>query len=393
MRLKKIELNLPVFLTGATVIALASFSAGNLWHGSIGSLVLGQGTDSLNYSSLGDLYGLMQRNFDGKLSAQAALDGARKGLVAAGGDPYTVYLTADEAKALNDDLDGHLTGIGAEIGIKNNLLSVISPIDDSPAAKAGLRAGDIIARINGEDTTNMSVSVAVNKIRGPKDTKVTLKIMRSGTPDPFDVTITRDDITTPSVKSSLKNGDVGYIEISRFGPDTADLVDKAATQLKAQGAKKVILDLRDNGGGYLSAGISVASEFLPAGQLVLEERTGGQTRDKDNATSGGQLIGLPTIVLINGGSASASEIVAGALHDHHIAQLVGEQSFGKGSVQDIKELSGGAELKVTIAHWYTPGGVNIDKEGIKPDVEVKLTDADYNADRDPQLDKALELLK
>jgi len=195
------------------------------------------------------------------------------------------------------------------------------------------------------------------------------------------------------VKSSLKNGNVAYINITRFGPDTADLVNQAATSLKAQGATKVILDLRNDPGGYLDAGVAVASQFLDSGKLVVEERTNGKSTNKLNAAGGGLLKGMPTIVLINSGSASASEIVAGALHDNKVAQLVGEKSFGKGSVQEIKNLPDGAQLKVTVAHWYTPGGVNINKEGIKPDVEVKLVTADFNASRDPQLDKALDMLK
>jgi carboxyl-terminal processing protease len=313
--------------------------------------------------------------------------------VAAGGDPYTTYMDAKESKALADDLGGKLSGIGAEIGIKNNVLTIIAPIAGTPAEKAGLRAGDMIARINGEDTSNMGVDTAVSKIRGKADTQVTLKIGRAGTPEAFDVTITRANITVPSVTWSMKNGNVAYIKVSRFGDDTTTLIEQAATELKGQGAKKVILDLRNDGGGYLNAGVAVASEFLDPGKLVVEERTGGTSRDKLTATGGAQLGGLPAVVLINGGSASASEIVAGALHDNKAAQLVGEKSFGKGSVQEIKTLPGGAQLKVTVAHWYTPGGVNINKEGIKPDVEVKLTTDDYNAGHDPQLDKALELLK
>lgn len=344
-----------------------------------------------DFSSLNSIYGLMQRNFDGTVNDQKALDGAKAGLVASGGDPYTVYMTADEAKNLSNELTGKFSGIGAEIGIKNNILTIIAPIDDTPAARAGLRAQDLIAKINNEDTTGMSVDTAVSKIRGTKGTQVTLKIVRAGE-DPKDITITRDDITVPSVKWSVKNGNVGYIDVSRFGPDTASLVDQAATELKAKGATKIILDLRNDPGGYLDAGVAVASEFLPTGKLVVEERTGGKSTNKLNAADGGKLLGLPTVVLINGGSASASEIVAGALHDNGVAKLLGETSFGKGSVQEIKDLPDGAQLKVTVAHWYTPGGVNINKAGIKPDVETKLTTADFNAGSDPQLDAALKLL-
>lgn len=390
--MKKIELNPVVLAASGVAIAVGSFFAGDALHAQI-RLPFMAPTQQLDFSDLNDIYGLMQRNFDGKIDAKTALDGARKGLVAAGGDPYTTYMTKNEAKELNDDLGGKLSGIGAEIGIKNNVLTIISPIDDTPAQKAGLRGQDIIARINNEDTGNMSVDTAVSKIRGQAGTQVTLKIVRKDTPEPFDVTITRADITVPSVKWELKDGDVGYIKMSRFGPDTASLMDQAAVDLKNRGAKKVILDLRNNGGGLLDASVAVASEFLPSGQLVVEERTDGKSRDKLTSRDGGRLRDMPTIVLVNSGSASASEIVSGALHDHKAARLVGEKTFGKGSVQDIRPLPGGAQLKVTIAHWYTPGGININKEGIKPDVEVKLSTDDYNANRDPQLDKALELLK
>jgi len=334
----------------------------------------------------------MQSRFDGSIDAQKALDGAKAGLIAAGGDPYTVYMTKDEAKTLNDQLAGKLSGVGAEVGIKNNLLTVIAPIAGAPAQKAGVRAGDVIAKIDGQDTTGLSIDVAVGKIRGKAGTQVKLTIVRPNS-DPLVIAITRADISVPSVTWSLKNGDVGYINITTFGTDTSTMMDQAATDLKAQGAKKIILDLRNDGGGYLSAGIDVASEFLPQGKLVVEERKGGKSNEKDYATGTSKLLGLPTIVLINGGSASASEIVSGALHDNGVAKLLGEQSFGKGSVQEIQNLAGGAELKITVAHWYTPGGVNINKKGLTPDTVVKLTNDDYNASRDPQLDAALAALK
>jgi carboxyl-terminal processing protease len=335
----------------------------------------------------------MKNNFDGSIDAEKALEGAREGLVAAGGDPYTVYLDAKAAKSLSDGLTGSLSGIGAEIGIKNSYVTVIAPVDGTPAQKAGLQPGDIIIKIDKEDTTGMSVDTAVSKIRGKKDTQVTLSLVRGTTNPAFDVTITRADIVVPSVKWSMKEGTIGYIQLTRFGPDTAQLTDQAATELKAQGATKIILDMRNNGGGYLDAGVAVASEFLPEGKLVVEEKTGGKTRDKLNSSAGGKLVGLPLEILVNGGSASASEIVAGALHDNGVGKLVGEKTFGKGSVQEIKKLDGGAEFKVTVAHWYTPKGININKEGIKPDSEVKLTTEDFNASRDPQLEAALAALR
>ncbi|MEO7617771.1 MAG: S41 family peptidase, partial [Candidatus Saccharibacteria bacterium] len=375
------------------VVLIGTFWAGDALHGRVYNPFTPHSTQHVDFSSLNDLYVLMKNNFDGKIDSTTALEGAREGLVAAGGDPYTVYLDAKAAKSLSDGLTGSLSGIGAEIGIKSSYVTVIAPVDGTPAQKAGLQPGDIIVKINKEDTTGMSVDTAVSKIRGKKDTQVTLTLVRGTTNPAFDVTITRADIVVPSVKWSMKEGNIGYIQLARFGPDTAQLTDKAATELKAQGATKIILDLRNNGGGYLDAGVAVASEFLPEGKLVVEERTDGKSRDKLNSTGAGKLVGLPLQILVNGGSASASEIVAGALHDNGVAKLIGEKTFGKGSVQEIKQLPGGAEFKVTIAHWFTPHGININKEGIKPDSEVKLTTEDFNASRDPQLEAAIAALK
>jgi carboxyl-terminal processing protease len=390
-----ITLNPLVLLAGGAILLLGAFYAGDAFSSNLNLPGLSS-VGKLDYSSLDPLYTVLKRNFDGSLSQDSAVNGAREGLVAATGDPYTEYLTASQAKALNDDLTGSISGIGAEIGMKNNVLTVIAPIDGAPAAKAGLRAGDMITFINGQDTTNLNVDTAVGKIRGPAGTTVKLKVVRAGEPKPFELTITRAHITVPSVKWSMKNGNIGYINITQFGPDTSDLTAKAAGELKSQGATKIVLDLRNDPGGYLDAAVSVASQFLPSGKSIVSERKGpgGKTLvDQLNARDGGQLIGLPTVVLINSGSASASEIVSAALHDNHVAKLVGVTSFGKGSVQEIKSLAGGAELKVTVAHWYTPAGININKAGIKPDESVDLTTDNFNANQDPQLDKALQMLQ
>ncbi len=344
----------------------------------------------LDAEGLSQVYRLLQQKFDGRVDAGKLRDGAKLGLAAATGDPYTVYLSAQSAKAMNDDLNGTLSGIGAEVGIKNQKLVIISPIDGAPAAKAGLRAGDQVIKINDEDPSSLTLDQAVQKIRGPKGSQVKLTVIR-GTGTPFDITIARDQITVPSVKWSLKPGNIGYIQITQFGPDTAKLVDQAASELSGQGAQQFILDLRNDPGGYLDAAVKVASEWVGQGRVV-EERRGATIVQQYNASGNGKLIGDKTVVLINEGSASASEIVAGALQDHHAATLVGEKSFGKGSVQEIEQLSGGAELKVTVAHWYTPNGKNINKAGIQPDVTVKLDQSDYNASRDPQLEKALSSL-
>jgi carboxyl-terminal processing protease len=390
---KKVQLNPAVLLISAVVLVGVSFYSGNMLAGTV-QLPGIKPSGSIDYSSLNPLYTLLQRNFDGTITPQSALDGAKTGLVAATGDPYTEYLTATEANALNNDLNGTLSGIGAEIGQKNGQITIIAPLAGTPAQKAGLKDGDVISRINGTDTTNMSVDQAVLDIRGKAGTSVTLQIVRAGEIAPFNVTITRANIQVPSVNYKMEpNTTIGYINITQFSTDTADLMNKAAQSLVNQGAKSIILDLRDDPGGYLSAAVSVASQWLPQGKTVVSERTGGVTVDTEYSQSGGLLIGLPTVVLINSGSASASEIVSGALHDNGAAKLEGETSFGKGSVQQIKNLPGGAELKVTIAHWYTPKGININKKGITPDVVVPLTTADYNAGSDPQLQKAIQMLQ
>lgn len=370
----------------------------------VGGFVLGQaaprlvpsswliGRSNLDFSSLNEMYDLMQRKYDGNIDQNKVLDGARAGVVSSAGDPYTVYLDAKAAKDLDDQLKGTLSGIGAEVGIKNNHLTIIAPVEGSPAEKAGLRAGDVVAKINNQDPSDLTLDQAVAKIRGNKGTKVTLTIVR-GTSQPQDLTITRDVITVPSVKWSMKPGNIGYINITEFGTDTADKTVQAARELKSQGAQKIVLDLRNDPGGYLDAAVSVVSQFVPAGKTVVEERHDGKTRDTLESQDGGQLVGLPVVVLINEGSASASEITAGALRDDIGAKLIGEKSFGKGSVQEITKLDGGAEVKITVAHWFTPSGKGIDKVGITPDIEVKQTADDFNAGRDPQLDRALQQLQ
>ena len=360
-----------------------------------GGFVVGRQAQSgaartLRLDQLENIYGLLQRKYDGELKLDQLIEGAKQGFVAATGDPYTAYLTKDEAKRLRDDLRGDLSGIGAEIGIKQERLSIIAPLPDSPAQAAGLRAGDQIRAIDDVDTTGMSVEEAVSKIRGEAGTQVKLLIVRGATPAQT-ITIKRALIQVKSVKWELKPGQVGYLQISRFGDDTVSLLQQGIADLKRQGANSYILDLRNNPGGYLQTSVDVTGLFVSNKVVVEERRVRGRTKQLRSG-SGAELEGAKLVVLINAGSASASEIVAGALQDHKVAQLLGERSFGKGSVQEIVDLSGGAQLKVTIAHWYTPQGRSIDHEGIKPDIEVKLEPADYDAGRDPQLERALQLL-
>ncbi len=355
--------------------------------------------NKIDTTLLDKVQSILQNKYNGELDYQKMSEGAAAGAVAALGDPYTTFLDEASNKELNDDLAGELSGIGIEVGQKNDRLTVIAPIDGTPADNAGIRAGDYIAAIDGVDSRSLTIDEAVKKIRGEKGTKVKLTIVR-GSESPKEIEITRDLINVPSVTSELKADNVGYIKIRRFGEDTAQEVRKAGLELKLQGAKVLVLDVRDNPGGYLQSAVDVASEFYSEG-VVVEERSRNSKTKVDNAKPGGALTDIPVIVLINEGSASASEILAGALNDKDEAILIGEKSYGKGSVQEVICLNNilfsnnckGPSLKVTIANWFTPNGVNISKEGIKPEFEVKLTEDDANNNRDPQLDKAIELAK
>jgi carboxyl-terminal processing protease len=267
----------------------------------------------------------------------------------------------------------------------------VSPIEGFPAAKAGLRPRDVVAEINGKSAFDLSVTEAVNKIRGQVGTNVKLKIIRDNEELNFD--IKREQITIPSVESEILEGNVGYLKISRFSEDTDDLARQAADEFKRASVKGVILDVRNNPGGLLDASVELAGLWLPKGDTVLEEKRGGVTMQTLQSNGPATLKGIPTVVLINEGSASASEIVAGALKDNGAATLLGAKTFGKGSVQQLEELPDGGILKVTIARWYTPGGKNIDKEGIKPDKAVEQTAEDFKNNKDPQKDAAIQFLK
>ncbi len=344
---------------------------------------------NLDFSSTEQVYDLLKQKFDGKLSYSDLEAGMKKGLVEAAGDPYTVYLSPKDAKEFSEDLNGTFSGIGAELGKRDDKIVVISPLSGSPSEKAGLRPGDQIVSINGADVTKLSVDAVVNKIRGDVGSEVTIGVVRNG--EAKEYKIVRAQINVPSVETKILPGNIGYMKITRFGDDTAELAKKGAAEFKEKKVTGVILDLRNNGGGLLSSSVDVAGVFLD-NKVVVEEKTGGKVTSSLKTGDNPPLGGVPTVVLINGGSASASEILAGALSDHKAAKLLGEKTFGKGSVQELLDLEDGGKLKVTVARWFTPNGKNIDKAGIKPDIEVKLTDDDYNKNRDPQLEAAKRAL-
>jgi carboxyl-terminal processing protease len=342
-------------------------------------------TGTLNLAPVQKTYQDLKANFDGTLNMNALIDGASRGLVEAAGDRYTVFMDAKEAQAFDDDLSGKIGGgIGAEIGIRNDQPTIVRVLADNPAEKAGLKAGDIIIGINDQSTKDWPSDRTAEAIRGEVGTTVKVDVRRGNETQTF--TITRATVTNPSVSSSVQDG-VGILDISRFDSETSSLARTAAQNFKQQNVKSIILDLRDNGGGYVTAAQDVAGLWLQD-KMVVSERTGNKVVDELKSGGDPILAGIPTVILVNGGSASASEIVAGALQDYKAATLIGEKTFGKGTVQKVIDLANGTKLKVTVARWYTPNGKNITKEGIQPNQKVEMSLADTNSGKDPQLDAA-----
>lgn len=349
-------------------------------------------SEKLDYGGVDEVYSKLKDSYDGKIEASKVKDGMKAGLVKAAGDPYTEYLNEQESKDFSSQLNGSFEGIGAELGKDNNFIVIIAPIDGFPAQKAGLKSRDIISKINGDTAVDISISDAVKKIRGPKGTKVKLEIVRDG--KPLEIEITRDQINIPSVKTEITAENIGIIKLSRFGDDTVKLATEAANDMKTKNVKGVILDVRGNPGGLLDAAVGVSNIWLPKGKTILEEKRDGKVIKSYASTSNNPILeGVPTVVLIDGGSASASEIVAGALSDNNVATMIGVKSYGKGSVQEVLPLSGGGTLKVTVARWFTPGGRNIDKEGIEPSQKVEFSDDDSKAGKDPQKEAAIAKLR
>jgi len=344
---------------------------------------------SIDLSSVQETYNKLAANYDGTIDDTLLIQGANRGLVDAVGDAYTVYMSPQESIDFNNTLSGNIGGgIGAVIGIKNDRTTIMSTLKDNPAEAAGLMANDTILKVNDESTIGWTVDKAVGLIRGEEGTTVKLNIQRSN--EIKDYTITRAIINNPSVINSVTDG-IGTMAISRFDDETGNLARAAAQDFRTQNVKAVILDLRGNNGGRVATAVDVAGLWLDD-KVVVTERTGDVIKETLKSGSNALLADIPTVVLVDGGTASASEIVAGALQEHHVAKLIGERTFGKGSVQQPIQLDGGAQLKVTIARWYTPDGKNITKEGITPDTIVSLTQADVDNDIDPQFNAAKQVL-
>lgn len=326
-------------------------------------------------------------------TAQDRVWGAIQGLASAYGDPYTVFLPPVEAKQFEEDISGNFEGVGMELGIRNKQLQVVAPIKNSPAERAGVKAGDVILKIGEQSAIDMPVDAAVKLIRGKKGTPVTITFLPSGSSKPVEKTLIRDIIDIPTLETSMKNG-VFVIRLFSFTAQSPNLFRNALREFILSGSDKLVLDLRGNPGGYLDAAWDMASYFLPGGTVVVTEDFGDKGSPRIYRSKGYNVFGprLKMVVLVDGGSASASEILAGALSENGVAKLVGSKTFGKGSVQQLISLTPETSLKVTIARWLTPTGHNLSHDGLTPDYPVEVTEADVLAGKDPALDRAVQLL-
>jgi carboxyl-terminal processing protease len=325
---------------------------------------------------------------------QEKVYGAITGMVNSLGDPYTVFFPPVEAKAFASEVRGNFEGVGMEIAVRDKILTVVAPLKGSPAEKAGMLSGDKIIKIDEKDATNITTEAAVNLIRGPGGTVVTLLVVRAGHKQPIEVKITRGVINIPTTESKDLGNGIFKIDLYSFTENSPNLFREGLRKFVESGRTKLILDLRGNPGGYLEAAIDMASWFLPSGKVVIREEFGQGKEETVYRSKGYDIFGpgLKFVILVDGGSASAAEILAGALSEHGKATLVGSKTFGKGSVQELVNITSDTSLKVTIARWFTPNGVSISQQGITPEVLVERTQADREAGRDPQLDKAIEIL-
>lgn len=330
------------------------------------------------------------------LTDQDKVWGAVQGLAAAYGDPYTVFFPPEESKSFSEEIQGNFEGVGMEVSIRDNVLTVIAPLKNNPAYNAGIKSGDQIIKINGTSTASLSVDEAIKLIRGPKGTKVVVEIVRKEVEDPIYFTLVRDTIDIPTLDTETLPGDIFVIHLYNFSQNSADLFRGALRQFVLSGSHKLVLDLRDNPGGYLEASVDMASWFLPTGKTIVTEDFGSSTPQDVYRSRGYNIFNknLQFVILTNGGSASASEILAGALQQYGKAKLIGEQTFGKGSVQELLPVTSGTSLKITVARWLTPNGTWISEKGLTPDIVVPFVADKNNPKKDVQMDRAvLELNK
>lgn len=350
----------------------------------------GKWVQNADFDLYWEVWDLLKSDYVNKdsLADKQLFYGSLEGLVSSLDDPYSEFMDPQENKQFEEDMSGTFEGIGAEIGIRDDLLTVISPIEGTPAQKAGIMAGDKILEINRESTQGMDINEAVSKIKGPKGTEVVLSIFRNGFDDIKEFKIIRDVISIKSVSYEKLDNNLFLIKINSFNGDTNYLFSQAIREVLTQDPDGIIVDLRNNPGGYLEVAVMMLGEWINGEVAVIEQFANGKTTEY-LADGLNRLKNYSTVILINRGSASASEILAGALRDYNKATIIGKQSYGKGSVQMVKNLTDGSAVKITVAKWLTPKGQNIDEEGIKPDQEVELTYDDFENNRDPQLEEAI----
>ncbi len=390
-----------VAITGLLVLvsSVASYNAGK--KAALLTTISGSGGgQKADLTLFWDVWGRLEKNYLDKkmIDPKKMVYGAISGMTAALDDPYTSFFPPTENKRSKEDLSGEFSGVGIQLGFVDKTLAVMSPIPGNPAAKAGIKAGDLILHIKDEakgvdkDTNGINLVDAVDYIRGKKGTSVILTIFHEKDTKPREVTLVRDTINVPSVEISWvgKNNKIADIKVNRFGDKTLEEWDKAVTEYLNKKGTGVVLDLRNNPGGYLQRAIDLGSEFISSGTIVQQQ--GVDQTESFGVDRRGRLIGVPLVVLVNKGSASAAEILSGALKERLGVKLVGEKTFGKGTVQEVEDLPGGAGIHITIAKWNLPSGKNIHKEGIEPDVKVEYVANDKDPKADNQLDKAIEIL-
>ncbi|MBZ9578646.1 S41 family peptidase [Patescibacteria group bacterium] len=352
--------------------------------------------EEIDFSLFWEVWNILEEKFyePQNLDIQKMIEGAISGMIKSLEDPYTIFFNPEETEEFIEEAKGIFEGIGAEIGIKKSQLLIIAPLEGTPAERAGLRSGDKILKIDDTITADLTIEKAVSLIRGPKGTEVILTIFREGWGESREIKIIRSVIKIPSLKWELTEQDIAYLKIYQFFEKTDSDFKKMAIEILASPSKKIILDLRNNPGGYLEVAQEISGWFLKRGDIVVIEDFGpGKEKKEYKAHGNEKFLDYPMVILINQGSASASEILAGALRDDRQILIIGETSFGKGSIQELDELRGGSSLKITIAKWLTPKGELITDKGLEPDIKVEMTEEDYEEDRDPQLDKAIEVIK
>lgn len=396
---KKIKIGARI---GTVLLALVIFAFGYLFgHANLQlderyiprlvSTDLGKPSD-VNFGLFWDVYNELNSSYLKGMDSEKALYGAISGLVSSLDDPYSSFFTPDESRSFRNDLFGKLEGIGAEIGRRNGVPTIIAPLSGSPAEKAGLKSGDKIVAVDSEYTDNMSLDAVVLKIRGKKGTEVKLTILSPNEKDPREVKIIRDEIEVQDVTWEQKN-DVAIIKIRQFGDNSTGQFAKVANEISSKNLSKIIIDLRNNPGGLLDSAVQVVGYFLPKNSVVVKQQPKDGKVEEIKTTGEQKFQNQSIIVLVNKGSASASEILAGAIQDHKRGKVIGEKTYGKGTVQIFKDLESGAALKLTIAQWLTPNGKDIEANGITPDIEIQRSDEDIDLGKDPQLDRALQEIK